>query len=191
MSPCEKPCAGRRRRTICRTGTRWSRAGRGCPERRRSGGRCRSRRAARSCCSRPSRQAKPTRGLKLFLSVLISVSRRPAWSAVSVRFERDEAWRQLRRDLGVRHDVVAAVGRHEVGELQVLLVPDADDLVAQPEVHRQVSAGLPVVLDVCRRSRWSDRRAAAVATWSWTRGAPQQKSVKALPVCRVNRYRPR
>ena len=51
--------------------------------------------------------------------------------------QRDQAGRQLRRDLGVRHDVVAAVRRDEVGERVVLLVPRADDLVAQAEKHRE------------------------------------------------------
>src|SRR5207247_2446613 len=52
-------------------------------------------------------------------------------------------------DLRVRHDPVAlAVLDDEVRELLVLLVPDPDDLVAQAQVHGQVTARLPVVLDV-------------------------------------------
>ena len=144
--PREKPCGACRRAACCRSGTRWWRAGRGCPARRRSGGTSPKPPRSTVLLLSSSRQAKPTRGLKLFLSVLISVSGRPDLVGRQGAAERDQAGRQQRRDLRVRHDVMAAVDRAEVRESQALLVPRADDLVAQAEEHRQALVDLPVVL---------------------------------------------
>ena len=88
----------------------------------------------------PRRQANPTRGLKLFLSVLMRVLGRPTSLAEHGAVERDDAGRQQGRDLRVRHDVVSAVVEDEVRELVVLLVPDADDLVAEAEEEGQAAS---------------------------------------------------
>ena len=60
--------------------------------------------------------------------------------------ERNQTGRQLRRDLRARHDVVAAVVEDEVGQQTAVLVPRADDLVAQAQEDRQGSVHFPVVL---------------------------------------------
>ena len=62
----------------------------------------------------PSRHANPTRGLKLFLSVLTSASLSPTSLASRDAIESLQARRQQGRDLGVRHHRVAAVLREEV-----------------------------------------------------------------------------
>ena len=60
--------------------------------------------------------------------------------------ERDGARRQQRPDVRGRHDVMSAVGRHEVRVDVVLVDEHADHLVAQPEKQREVRVQLPVVL---------------------------------------------
>ena len=65
-----------------------------------------------------SRQAKPTRGLKLFLSVLISVSGRPTSSAVSVRPSARSPGGSSAATAVVGHHVMTAIDGDEVGERQ-------------------------------------------------------------------------
>src|SRR5207302_5360044 len=60
--------------------------------------------------------------------------------------ERDEAGRQERSDLRIRHDMVAAIDRQKVRERPGVLVPCADDLVTQTEKERQAPVDAPVVL---------------------------------------------
>ncbi len=50
--------------------------------------------------------------------------------------ELDRPGRQQRRDLRVRHDMVAAVGRDEVGVDVVAVDERADDFIAQTEEQR-------------------------------------------------------
>ena len=123
--------------------------------------------------SPPSRQAKPTRGLKLFLSVLMRVSGKPMSEAICGPAKVDDAGWQQGRDGLIRDDVVTAVRRAgSCPRMSALLVPGALELVAQAQEDREVPADLPVVLDEhrevvgvpveCRRGR---RRAAAGPRW--------------------------
>ena len=89
--------------------------------------------------------------------------------------ERDQAGRQQGRDLCVGHDVIAAVDGPEVREGQVLLVPRADDLVAQAEEHRQALVDPPVVLREDARCRSSGPRAAR----GWSPGRARRRAGRA------------
>ena len=68
------------------------------------------------------RQAKPTRGLKLFISVLIQRLGEAHLIRDPGAIQCDQTRRQKRGDRLVGHDVIATLERPEVRESQVLFV---------------------------------------------------------------------